>query len=379
MRLLLALLFAASACAPTDVTPDDEPGDLQDATFAGKGDGAECVDADGPIGDGVLELVNDPSVSAEELDAPTQSGGAGLYRSAAYGIVDARPIADLAALDAVPWVGPTACAALAAYACNVADRCHRELNAMTWNLEHFPLSAETEDAVVEVFQQTTPDVVGLQEIEDIDAFERVMERLPEYDGFLAEPGPYNGVALVVKRSALEVLGLEDLFVDDWYPFPRPVIVARLQVPDGEAFEVAVVHLKASGGEANKARRRAAASHLRAWLDARRSAGAGAALVVGDWNDELGEPAGDDDVFAELREPDARASFLTWELEQDGAITYVPWRRMLDHVLATDELLDAMPHQETRVLALDETWRDDYVETVSDHRPVLTTLTATIRY
>jgi hypothetical protein len=68
-----------------------------------------------------------------------------------------------------------------------------------------------------------------------------------------------------------------------------------------------------------------------------------------------------------------------DLEREGAFTYVPWERMLDHVLATDELLDAMPHVETRVLELDQTWRSDYVDEVSDHRPVLTTLDATIRY
>ena len=44
--------------------------------------------------------------------------------------------------------------------------------------------------------------------------------------------------------------------------------------------------------------------------------------------------------------------------------------MLDHVLVTDEL--SLEHDHTEVLALDVTWRDDYVEVVSDHRPVLST-------
>jgi len=376
MRRLLLSLFAATACVPADSDPevDDEPADAEEGAFLGKGDGGSCLDPDGPVAEGVLALVNDPSVSAEELDAPTQSGGAGLNRSAAYNIVDARPIADLGALDAVPWVGPTSCAALAAYACNVADRCHREVTAMTWNLETFPLTEETEDAVVEVFQQMRPDVVGMQEIEDTAAFERVMERLPDYDAVLAEPGTYNGVAIAVRRSSLQLVSTEDLFVDDWYAFPRPVIAARLQVPGGAAFELAVVHLKASGGESNESRRRTAATRLLQWIDARRAAGAGAALVIGDWNDELG-----DGVFDAVNEPDARASFLTEDLERSGAFTYVPWRRMLDHVLATDELLDVMSHAETRVLALDETWRSDYVDDISDHRPVLTTLEARIRW
>jgi hypothetical protein len=40
---------------------------------------------------------------------------------------------------------------------------------------------------------------------------------------------------------------------------------------------------------------------------------------------------------------------------------------------------SMQHEHTRVLELDRDWRSDYLDAVSDHRPVLTTLTATIRY
>ena len=215
MRRLLAFVLTASACAAHPDPEADDPGDAEHDAFLGKNDGGSCLEPDGAIAEGVLALVNDPTVTADELDASTEDGGAGLNRSAAYNIVDARPIADLGALDAVPWVGPTSCAALAAYACNVADRCHQEVTAMTWNLETFPLTAQTEEAVVEVFQQIQPDVVGLQEIEDTVAFERMMDRLPDYDAFLAEPGTYNGVAVVVRRDALQLLSTEDLFVDDW--------------------------------------------------------------------------------------------------------------------------------------------------------------------
>ena len=153
MRRLLAFVLTASACAAHPDPEADDPGDAEHDAFLGKNDGGSCLEPDGAIAEGVLALVNDPTVTADELDASTEDGGAGLNRSAAYNIVDARPIADLGALDAVPWVGPTSCAALAAYACNVADRCHQEVTAMTWNLETFPLTAQTEEAVVEVFQQ----------------------------------------------------------------------------------------------------------------------------------------------------------------------------------------------------------------------------------
>ena len=377
MRPLLPSLVFLCACSAAAV-PGEESPDPEDGTFLDlKADGG-CLQEGSAVADGVLELVNDPAVDLETLDASTRDGGVGLYRRAAEGIVDARPIADLAALDDVPWVGRASCAALARYACNVADRCVGELKAMTWNIEHFPMTAETEDAVVEVFEQVRPDVVGVQEIEDVDAFERMMERLPEYDAILAEPGFLTRVGIIVRRDAVEVQSTDDLFVGDRHAFPRPVVAARLQpVGSDDTFEFAVVHLKAMGDDASQARRRAAVARLRVWLDAQREAGAGEALIVGDWNDELTDAA-EDNVFEGLAD-DGGVQFLTLEPEEAGAVSYVPWRRMLDHVMASDELLADLPHENTEVLELDVTWRADFVDAVSDHRPVVSRFLRHVRY
>lgn len=57
----------------------------------------------------VLKVANEASFEELDLDVP-------LDVRAARNIVDARPIADLESLDAVPWVGPDALARLDAYA-----------------------------------------------------------------------------------------------------------------------------------------------------------------------------------------------------------------------------------------------------------------------
>ncbi len=377
--LTLGLLPSCDAAppAPGDAVEPAPPGAEEDESFLGKGDGGCGIE--GTVAEsGVLALVNDPSIDAALLDASVSEGGAGLYRTAAYNIVDARPIEDLAALDDVPWVGRATCEALAEFACNVERRCQRELGAMTWNLRHFPLTETTEDAVVQVIEETRPALVGLQEIEDLDAFERVLERLPEYEGALGEPGPYTRVAALWRTDAVAVERVEHGFVDDWYAFPRPVLSLEA-VPhsavDDEPITFAVVHLKASGGDRNEARRRDAVEKLRDWIDSRRAQQHPNVIIVGDWNDELLDPSWDN-VYGALTEPDAHAQFLTEPLERDGALTYVPWERMLDHVLITDELY--LEHENTEVLALDETWRDDYVDVVSDHRPVVSTFSLAVR-
>ncbi|RMH40435.1 MAG: hypothetical protein D6689_13840, partial [Deltaproteobacteria bacterium] len=114
----LAALFAA-ACAAGDLDPADG---ADDAFPTGKADGA--VDAASPEARAVLALVNDPAVTAEQLDDEAR-----LYRTAAYNIVahrdgpdgvagshDDDPFDDLAELDAVKYVGPVALERLLAYA-----------------------------------------------------------------------------------------------------------------------------------------------------------------------------------------------------------------------------------------------------------------------
>jgi len=108
----------ATGCATDDLEVEDPAG----ASFGGKADGAL---SDGTAdARGVLALVNDRAVGVEELDGP-----AGLSLRVARLIVEHRDgadrapgtadddaFADLAELDAVPYVGPATLRALLAYA-----------------------------------------------------------------------------------------------------------------------------------------------------------------------------------------------------------------------------------------------------------------------
>jgi hypothetical protein len=71
--------------------------------------------------------------------------------------------------------------------------------------------------------------------------------------------------------------------------------------------------------------------------------------------------------------------LTLPAAQAGEFTLVPYQNMIDHVFATEELTAVAEPVDTEVLHLDETWPGDYVETVTDHRPVLTRLRVAIEY
>ena len=131
---------------------------------------------------------------------------------------------------------------------------------------------------------------------------------------------------------------------------------------------AVVHLKAFGDAQSVARRRGAVDLLREWVDERRDDDEGQIVIVGDWNDRLTDDE-EDNVFLPLSEDDARAQFLTQEAAEAGESSYIPFPSLIDHILVTDEIFDALDYQQTEVLYLDQTWSGTYEQTVSDHRPV----------
>ncbi|MCH9687427.1 MAG: hypothetical protein K0V04_38690 [Deltaproteobacteria bacterium] len=376
----LTTITLAPACLdPTAGQPDpdlgsepDDPGDgRDDGFFAGKADGA-CVEEDTPAGDGVLALVNDPSVSFEFLDAPLAQGGVGLDRRAAQGIVEGRPFADLQQLDAVPYVGIHACSALAHHACNVEQRCVAPLPLLSWNTEHFPLTPAAPGGVIDIVDELRPALVGLQEVEHSGAFGDVLDGLDGYSGILGEPGPFTRVGLLIDDHALEVLAVEHLFVDDGWAFPRPVLGVRVRPRRAATpmeITVLVLHLKALPDATSRSRRALAIEDLRQLVDERRAQGNGEIVILGDWNDELLDaPAVN--VFTPLLDDTAFAKFLTFDAAESGEATLIPFNALLDHVMVTQEVLAVAPHLSTEILHLDMTWSPDYEQTVSDHRPVL---------
>ncbi len=368
-------MSACNSAPPAAADPATEGDAEEDSFLVAKADGG-CVEPNSPAAEGVLALVNDPAISFETLDVSTSRGGAGLHRTAARGLVEGRPFANLAEVDDVPYVGPQACRALARFACNAQGRCLQPISVMTWNLRHFPLSGQTEDAVVEILEDLAPDFVGIQEVQDSAALARVAARLPEYRVLEAEPGPFSGVAALVRTSTLHVRSTEDLFEDAWFPFPRPVLAVDVQVAgadDEGRLELGVAHLKARSDERSMDRRREASVQLRAWFDEHRAQGRHA-IVLGDLNDEVTDVPGEN-VFAPLLDAGAGITFLTEDIEASGAATYIPWSRMLDHVVVSDGL--ERHHVDTDVLALDND--PNYERDISDHRPVMSLFEFPIEY
>jgi hypothetical protein len=366
MKAAVASLFLLVACVdgPEDLDPID--GD-EDVIELGKGDGSCLESATSDDARGVLMLANDPEVSGQELDE------LGLNRRTAYRIAESRPYATLAELDAVPTVGPVACRVLRASACDLRGLCERKLSLWTWNIEHFPLSGSAVDLVAQTIQQRAAEngveIIGFEEVDTLPAWDALMGKLPGWASFVGVTGFDTRVTLAYRADRLTVVGREDLFVGDPDRFPRPPLAVTFEVKGrlgASRLTVVVVHLKAMIDLESRDRRRRAILALDEWMARRRELGQ-PVVVVGDWNDDIDAPA-DRNVFAPLLgRPDAYAP-LTLDPAQRREYSYLPFRRLIDHIVATADAARRFPALAVDPVKLDETI-PGYATAVSDHRPV----------
>lgn len=350
MRWFVLVLFAACASSVDPPAPSNDVGEL------------DCVGSvDSDDARGLLAYANDIEVGAPELI------GVGLEDSSAASLVAARPFATLAELDAVPRIGGHACRVLRAQACDVRGLCEAVLPVWTWNVKTFPLSGEAIGHVAAMVAGA--EIVGFQEVDSLAAFDELLHGLPGWVGVAGEYGFGTQVAIAFRADRLKLVASEDLWDNDPDRFPRPVLALTFEITGraGSArFTVVDVHLKAQIDADSQRRRREAIVVLEAWLAERRAAGE-LVIALGDWNDDI-DDAPEWNVFAPiLAKPDAYVA-LTAEVAERGDYSYIPFKRLIDHIVLTREAAEQLQVTDVGPLPL-ETAIPRYTYTVSDHRPV----------
>lgn len=250
-----------------------------------------------------------------------------------------------------------------------------------WNIENYPkLGTTTVTDVTEIIRDLDVDVIAMEEIADTSAFRQLLNNLPEYAGIYSQDtygsGSYQKTAVIYRKSMVTLLDHEQIFWGDSYSFPRPPLKVTLAAQrNGKTFDfnLIVLHLKASGGSENEARRRSAIQKLKNYLDTQIATGAEKDyIVVGDWNDVLNDPPSVN-VFTALLNDSANYRFLTKELADNpqSNATYIggSYRSVIDHIMISSDAETEYSGGLTRVIKIDESF-NAYVNEVSDHRPVV---------
>ncbi|MCA9625093.1 MAG: endonuclease/exonuclease/phosphatase family protein [Myxococcales bacterium] len=249
-----------------------------------------------------------------------------------------------------------------------------DASIITWNLESFPLAPQTPEVVVSLFAELQPDVVAVQEVDDVDAFHAMVDDLDGYSAILNDdPGAFIRVGLIYREDRVVVDGAETLFPTDWWAFPRPPLKAHVRFVDTSVdFWAVVLHLKAKVDQESWQRRLDAAERLDTWLrDELVASEDDDFMLLGDFNDEVTDPP-EWNVFNVFLDDPETYQFLTLPVEASGDYSYIPFARMIDHMLITSDLLEEVTPDSTEVLHLDDVV-PGYTATVSDHRPVRTWL------
>lgn len=265
------------------------------------------------------------------------------------------------------------------------------LDLATWNLLNFgstglgPRDETLQLARIrDVILGTDADVWGVQEVSSASAFASLLSHLPGYAGLLANDssvvggsGSYGGgeikVGLIFKTSVVEVVGARIILAELDHEFAgRPPLEVRVRLNHGgvpSAAVVIVLHAKADQQVASWERRAAAAAGLKEYLDA--TLADDMVLIPGDWNDDLDESitSGRDTPYRPFVDAAPDWIFPTAELTATGATSILGYDDVIDHILASDEIMPWYEPGSALVYRVDE-HIPDYEDTTSDHLPVL---------
>lgn len=249
------------------------------------------------------------------------------------------------------------------------------IDIAAWNIENFPADANTPALVAELITALAIDLVAVEEIANLDAWDELVELLPDHEGVLSfheySPGFFQKVGYLYRADLMEVEPDALLFEDDSFQFPRPPLQVTVTVPGADGgpveFVAIVLHLKAGLNEDDRARRRAAMITLEAHVRGLVDGGADEVIVLGDYNEVLTSAIGRD-VFGPFLDAPGLYRVQTDALAQSGAFSFVPSGAMLDHIITTTGLDDEVGGSRAVIPRLDLEVQG-YVDRVSDHLPV----------
>ena len=250
------------------------------------------------------------------------------------------------------------------------------IDIATWNVRNFPTDGRTPALLADLITSLGLDFVAVEEIDDVDAFNQLVTRLPHHDGLLSShvygDGSYQKVGFIYRSDLMTVDGGALLFENQGYDFPRPPLQVQVTVNDGQhpvvRFTAIVVHLKAGVSDSDRNRRTAAIlaleDHVRAVVN---SGQQDQVLILGDFNQEITSSQGQQ-VFAPFLGAPNRYAVRTEPVALAGGYSFLPYHDEIDHIVTTAGLDGEMSAADPIIPRLDQEMAG-YQQAVSDHLPV----------
>jgi exonuclease III len=256
------------------------------------------------------------------------------------------------------------------------------LDIMTWNIEAFPKAGQnTMDSVRKIVEALDMDIIGVQEINDTNAFKAMMLTVNGYSGF-AKLNYFAGLGFIYKTSSIQINSIYEIFTDQqyWNNFPRAPLVMDMNYMN-ERYILIVNHLKCCGdgfidlGNTNdeENRRLEAVILLKNYID--QNFPTLKTIVLGDLNDLITDQP-NANVFQPILNDPSNYAFADYAiaLGPSSNWSYPSWPSHLDHFIITNELFYETQNNGSYVqtLKLESEFASgwsSYDAFISDHRPV----------
>jgi len=244
-----------------------------------------------------------------------------------------------------------------------------KLDIITWNIQNFPLDANTPEYLDDIIVTLNADVIAIQEVASPFALSAVIGKLQNWEGKIYSQGDHK-LGFLYDSTKVHLSEIIVLFEDNTNAFPRPAVQAyATHKKSGEEVTLINVHLKCCNGEGNEQRRESAISALKGYIDG--FLPNEKVVLLGDFNDVLDAPE-ESNIFLPLISEPAKYIFADMEIATGPSTewSYPSHPSHLDHILVSNELFDNVNNVETINL---EDCMPNYAEVISDHRPVLLSL------
>lgn len=221
-----------------------------------------------------------------------------------------------------------------------------------------------------VIEQTDADILGIEEVENPAALQRVLRYLPGYSFMLGSHGRAQNVGVLYKPSVTVTGGLEYLPLATRGDRNRPGYVVECTKGDF-SWTMMVVHLKSTSRAdstselrlASFANRKEQIQVLRTWFDSLTAVSGRKVIVTGDFND-FAQRVQNPTLTVLLEDP--AAVLLTKDLRS----CRMPAWFGIDHIVADTATAARCVPTSVQALPMDRLLSKEQADAVSDHCPVV---------
>ena len=261
------------------------------------------------------------------------------------------------------------------------------LDVMTWNIENFPKNNNTINYVEDIINDINVDIIALQEIQDLNAFNSLVNNLDDdWVGYRYSNSDYGELAYLINNEHLYITQAPYSILNqyDHYFAYRPPYVLKINF-NNQDYIIINVHFKCCGDgnlENNywdeEYRRQQASYYLKQYID--NYFDNENVIVLGDFNDNIIDP-NSDNVFLDFIDDSDNYFFADTHIANGPSSnwSFPNWPSHLDHILVTNELFDNFNDDQVFTFRIDDYmngWQNyDYY--ISDHRPVVININSTL--